>query len=115
MPILRFGFLRPDLVAAQSKKLSWDRQQLAVRFSDITWRKCKMHELKEVHQERAEIILKSVEGLSIAEAQWLLNWCVEYLLEQTVSFRRFIPHDSDSEKAEVTQKCCCLCSPTVSL
>jgi hypothetical protein len=47
-----------------------------------------MCEFKKVHQKRAEAILKSVEGLSIAEAQWLLNWCGEYLLEQTVSFKK---------------------------
>ena len=47
-----------------------------------------MCEFKEVHQERASSILKSVEGLSIAEAQWLLDWCKEYLLEQTVSFKK---------------------------
>ncbi len=39
-----------------------------------------MQEFKREHQKRASAILKSVEGLSIAEAQWLLGWCSEYLL-----------------------------------
>ena len=47
-----------------------------------------MREFKTEHQERASAILKSVEGLSIAEAQWLLKWCSEYLLEQKVCFTK---------------------------
>lgn len=71
--------------------------------------------IEKAQQKRASAVLKSVEGLSIAEAQGLLKWCNECLLEQTVSFRDFVPCDADSENAGTTQKSCCLCSPTASL
>ena len=52
-----------------------------------------MREFKAEHQERATAILESVKGLSIAEAQWLLEWCSEYLLEQKVYFTKSTDQD----------------------
>ncbi len=47
-----------------------------------------MREFKEEHQDRATAILKAVDGLSIAEANWLLEWCKDFLLEQKVDFTK---------------------------
>ena len=53
-----------------------------------------MREFKTEHQDRATAILKSVEGLSIAEAQWLLEWCSAYL-EENAALEVEIPRRQD--------------------
>lgn len=40
--------------------------------------------MKKEHEERALAILKQLKGMSIAEAQELLQWCSSYLLNQPV-------------------------------
>lgn len=55
-----------------------------------------MRDFKGEHQGRATAILKAVEGLSIAEANWLLKWCEDFLLEQKVDFTKSAALDRKS-------------------
>lgn len=41
--------------------------------------------MKKEHEEKALVILQSLKGMRISEAQELLEWCSNYLLNQPVA------------------------------